>query len=64
MGSDGTTVDGVLPEVHFQPEAEVGASRRRSITSSGGAAVEGDDGRRSRVREKPGMFKLVCTTTG
>jgi hypothetical protein len=26
-----------------------------------GPAVEGDDGRRSNVREKPGIFKLVCT---
>jgi hypothetical protein len=60
----GVSADGVAPDDHFQPGAEVLASRRRSITSSGGAAVEEDDGRRSSVREKPGMLKLVYATSG
>jgi hypothetical protein len=33
------------------------------MTSDGGAAAEEGEGRRSRVRENPGMFRLVCTTS-
>jgi hypothetical protein len=55
--------DGRAPDDHFQPGAEVFASSRRSITSDGGAAVGEGGGRTRRVSEKPGMFKLVCSTS-
>jgi hypothetical protein len=50
---------GALPAVRFHPGTDAGSSNRASSPSAEIGLDSDALGRRSRVREKPGIFKLV-----
>lgn len=50
---------GGAPGVHFQPGVSAGSSRSESKSDAEGAETSWSGGSKSKVSEKPGMFKLV-----
>ena len=58
--NENTSPAGGTREDHFQPGVSAGSSRRESIRS----LVFFSSGRRRRVIENPGMFKLVFIAVG
>lgn len=50
---------GAEPTVHFQPGTEAGSSNKESSSEVSGALLSLAEGSKRRVRENPGMFRLV-----